>query len=141
VELPPGNQQAATHVVPVDGSGNLFPRYRVEFARCSASGGYTPDWSVLDLQPSGFLEAVIEGRGLRFQLRREAGEPVLLEYVGSLTHPDFSFRLAEIVPEDEDQLADLYSERRVVVVGCDPLTEYGGAGAMLRAAPPRGSEP
>jgi hypothetical protein len=130
LEMPKGIQQAATHVVPVDAALRLFPRYRVEFARCSPGGGHTPDWSEMDLQPSGFLKALIDSWSIRFQLRIQNGQPVVFEYVGVLTHSDFRLLLAEIVPEAESDLEDLYVQKNIVIVGCDPITEYGGVNAL-----------
>lgn len=137
LELPKGNQQGATHVVPVSLGGGLFSQYRLECARCSAGGGYALEWVVADLHRSGFLETSIAGWRIRFQRRLEAGQPVRFDYVGSLVHPDFAFPLAEIVPEDEGQLADLYARERIVIVGCDPLTRYEGAEAILHPSSPR----
>jgi hypothetical protein len=88
----------------------------------------------MDLQPSGFLKTLIDSRSIRFQLRLVQGRPVIFEYVGRLRHPDFGLPLAEIVPEDEDQLSDLYSQGQVVIIGCDPLTEYGGTDILSRTA-------
>ncbi len=130
LELSEGCQQQGTHVVPVHSGSSLFPRYRVEFARCMAGGGQTSDWSEMDLQQSGFLKLLIDSWSLRFSLRKQNGQPVLFDYVGILRHPDFRYRLAEIVPENEQDLEDLYAQRGIVIVGCDPVTEYGGVNAL-----------
>ena len=61
------------------------------------------------------------------------GQPVIHEYVGQLDHPDFRFRLAEIEPETEQALDDLYSQDRIVIVGCDPETSYGGVDSIQKA--------
>jgi hypothetical protein len=83
----------------------------------------------LHLQPSGFFKALIDGQIVQFQLRVSGGKPVIFEYVGDLTHADFQLPLAEIVPESEQQLDDLYSNDKIVVVGCDPAC-YGGIHAI-----------
>ena len=131
LELPPGSQRAATHVVPVDLAFGLFPRYRVEFARCSPDGSHTPDWTEMVVRPAGFLK-VIGSWSLCFHLRMEKGQPVVFDYVGSLTHEDFGFPLAEIVPEEESQLEELYVQQQIVIVGCDPLTSYGGTNSLFQ---------
>src|SRR5439155_19478127 len=133
VALPLGSQQSAAFVVPVDDEGNLFPRYRVEFAKYLGRGICQTSSTFLDLEPADILKGLIEGRGIRFRLRRAGDRPVVHEYVGQLTHADFALPLAEIEAEVEDQLGDLYACNHVAIVGCDPLTQYGGADALLQA--------
>jgi len=82
---------------------------------------------------------LVDGRSLRFRLRLDAGQPVVFEYVGRLTHPDFAMPLAEIIPEYEDQLEKLYAQEGIVIVGSDPRTRYGGLDAVLAAGSPRAS--
>jgi hypothetical protein len=140
VELPRGSQQQGTHLIPLDKGFRLFPQYRVEFARCLAGGGYLSDAGTLDLQPDGTLKARIAGQEIRFRLRLLrplGGQPVVFEYVGRLTHPDFMLPLAEIVPDDEGQLADLYARERITIVGYDPMTSYGGVDTLAPPGPAR----
>ncbi len=126
LESPKETQQAGTLVVPVDAGGKFFSRYCLAFVKYLGQGQTIPNSSIIDLQPSGFLNALINGRDIRFQIRIAGGNPVIHEYVGTLTHSDFRFPLAEIEPESEQQLDDLYSRDRIVVVGCDPPTNYRG---------------
>ena len=138
LELPPGSQRAATHVVPVDSTFGLFPRYRVEFAKCSYDGSDASDWTEMVVRPTGLL-TVIGTWSICFQLRMEQGQPVIFDYVGSLTHEDFRFPLAEIVPEEESQLEELYVQQHIVIVGCDPMTSYGGTTSVLQTNARRGA--
>jgi hypothetical protein len=126
VESPASTGQSGTCTVPVDSQGQMFSQYQVTFVKYLGQGRTFADSSLMELQPSGFLEASINGSTIRFQPRVVGGAPAIYEYVGKLTHPDFRFRLAEIEPETEQQLDDLYSREGIVVAGCDPAERYGG---------------
>jgi hypothetical protein len=129
VELPDEGGQAGALVVPLDANGGLHPRYRLGYAKYLGKGSYQSYSSVLDRQQPGDLEWSIGGRTVCFRLRLVGGQPVVFDYVGQFLHPDFHSRLAEIEPESERQLDELFDEESVVVVGCDPATPYPGAGA------------
>ena len=85
----------------------------------------------MDLQPSGFLKVLINGWSIRFSLRIVDGDPVVHEYVGRLRHPDLLLPLAEIRPESEQELDDLYSREKITFVGCDLVAAYVGLSGAL----------
>jgi hypothetical protein len=126
VELTAETQQSGTLTAPVDPQGNLFPDYRLEFVKYLGGGSSVPGSSILELQPSGLLKCTIDGANIRFRLRMKADKPVVFEYVGQLSHPDFGFPLAEIEPESEQHLDDLYAREKIVLAGCDPCGSYSG---------------
>ena len=51
----------------------------------------------------------------------------------------FAIPLAEIIPEHDDQLEELYEQEGIVIVGSDPRTRYGGLDAVLSPGSPRAS--
>jgi hypothetical protein len=60
---------------------------------------------------------------------KDAG-PLL--YIGRLEHPDFSYFLTEIEPEEPSELDRLCEEKYLIVVGCDPFTPYAGIESLAQ---------
>jgi hypothetical protein len=49
-----------------------------------------------------------------------------LPYLGKLEHEDFGLLFTEIEPEDPTMLDQLFLEKGVGILGCDPFTHYRG---------------
>jgi hypothetical protein len=124
------SHQTGTYAIPIQASGTFFNHYCLGFVKYLGQGRLLANSSIMELQNSGFFKVQIGGATVRFQIRLSDGNPIIYEYVGGLLHPDFQLPLAEIEPESEQQLDDLYSQERIVVVGCDPASCYGGMNSI-----------
>ena len=61
---------------------------------------------------------------LWFTARPSSSDPGRLPYVGRLDHADFSCLFKGIEPEDPAGWTDFCETEEIVVVGCDPFTDY-----------------
>lgn len=135
VELPSEESQDGVLVVPVFDGDRLFSQYQLEYTICRGSGKkYDTFHSTMDRLLDGSLMVVIEGESIQFVQHLVHGQPVLFDYIGQLSHVDFSCPLCQIEPEDSRTLDDLYNRKRIIIAGCESESEYGGFAAFIASA-------
>lgn len=135
VELPADEPQDGVLVVPVSGQGfAFFHQYQLEYTIHRGVGKFDRGNATMDALTNGILRANIEGQGFRFVKHLVDGKPIVFEYIGELSHADFSGPLCQIEPEDARALDDLYAKKQIIVAGCEPESEYGGIAAFLNSS-------
>lgn len=117
--------QCGTLAVPVaDIDQSLFFQYSLECAVYQSNGKYDSFSVILRLERKTTLSASIKGALVEFVERKIDNKPVIWNYIGQFSHADFMYPLCEIEPKDEQVLADLYEQEKVLIPGCDPETAY-----------------
>jgi len=125
VELGEAAPHYVSFVVPVADNGQFFGSYSCEAVKVD-NGVKTITTHELASEGQDSFLLHLDGEGFWFIVKPAVKSARRLPYVGRLRHPDFRFLFTEIEPENPADLDNLWNERHVFVMGCDPFTHYSG---------------
>lgn len=119
--------QATYFVIPLDQEGKAFPGYKAEVVRYEGKGqhGYTTE-AVLTEKGAGRFQLTVDNRSIGFHAAQTPARLRAVRYIGRLRHPDFTYRLHEIEPDDPSIMDELLLSSGLVITGCDPFQCYEG---------------
>ena len=134
IELP-DSQQAVGYAIPVNECGRTFDSYIVEVGTYRKTT--SPIWKVYHLTKVAKREFLLKlsAEEIRFTERRVYSHYRKLPYRGSLKHPDFAYFLIELQPEEPDQIDDLFENKRMFIIGCNPFANYDGIESIVEKIP------
>jgi hypothetical protein len=130
IELGESSPHYISFVIPVV-DGQISDRYVCEVAATSRQGRTIEVHEMIRMGADSFLLRVAE-MDLGFTVRPVSRKERYLPYIGQLEHDDFTFRFLEIEPEDLAMLDQLFEDKNLVVVGCDPAAHYANHDSMLK---------
>ena len=125
VELGEAAPHYVSFVIPVDDSSGFFHEYTCETITAEERAKRIESHGLVRQGEDSFVLRLGKLE-LWFIVRPVPKEERRLPYVGQLAHPDFTFLLTEIEPEEPERLDRLYEENDTFVVGCEAFTHYLG---------------
>ncbi len=121
-ELASNDWSGSGIVIPMRGDGGPFPKYWFEVAIFDAGQRTVHGYElVVDADRFRFDHFSAD---VTFVARDVPEEQRLLPYLGALYHPDFAYRLMEIVPVQDEAYDLLLNHESVVLIGSDPVSHY-----------------